>query len=224
MGVEVCVGGVTWEFVGGVGIVMVDVGGGVSVVVVEWMTLVCGRAVVEVAGVVAGWVGLVGGHRLGGPEWLPGADVSRCRVVLLVVFAVLLPVFALLPQLRARSMERIDAMLRSRAMGALDDKWLAGQNLAWSIDGVVREDAHLSQSCDGGAPVVRPLAPIRHGLVGEATLLLFPSKNALNPVIAILLPEDGEVRDEAVRACASLDIAVETLSADLLPSATPRSW
>ncbi len=46
--------------------------------------------------------------------------------MLLVVFAVLLPVFALLPQLRARSMERIDAMLRSRAMGALDDKWLAG--------------------------------------------------------------------------------------------------
>jgi hypothetical protein len=175
-------------------------------------------------GLVACAIGWLLSLLLVGQEWLSVGHVSRSRVVLLVIFTVLMPVFAFIPQLRAGSVDRIDAMLRRRAMGALDDKWLPGQNLEWSIDGSVREDARLSQSCDGGAPVLRPLAPIRHGLLGEATLLLFPSKNALNPVIAILLPDDMHLRDDVVRACESLDIAVETLSADLLPSATPRSW
>lgn len=142
-------------------------------------------------------------------SWAATGVVRGLHVVLLAVFAALVPLFVFLPWLRAAGIRALDGHLTRRAAKACG---------AWR-EGVARTyELHTKSlvSRVGGQPArSRSLEGLRYALLGEEALMLFRSPHAQTPRLIVLVGTESE---QVVRALGN--VRTERLGPALLPQST----
>lgn len=140
---------------------------------------------------------------------------GRWAVVLLVAFAILVPVFLFATRLRSWLMKRTDQRLARLADRTLRAAWAAGQVRRYRLQG-----ARLESGVDPEPLAPRSLDGLHHALVGECTVALFRHAKAFQVRAVIPTPEPAQLAS----ALEALGVTCEPLDPRLLPHGQERTW